>query len=156
LVAHTVWLVCDISGSMIEGGKRLLMRGLTRQVEQFVRLDYCGKHSLRLVLWNDKAVVHPWDPSDELPAQLLDCQGSAKGEQLVELLSKAVDDKILIFSDGFWSNETRQLITDWKHQLPENSLRIVRVGADATERLRGADVFDSEDFFSAIEGWLAE
>ena len=36
----SVWLVCDTSGSMIEGGKRLIMRGLVRQVEQFHRLGY--------------------------------------------------------------------------------------------------------------------
>lgn len=44
----TVWLVCDTSGSMVEGGKRLIMRGLVRQVEQFLRLGYGAKRDLRV------------------------------------------------------------------------------------------------------------
>jgi len=139
---------------MIEGGKRLIMRGLVRQVEQFFRLGYGRERDLRLVLWADEATVHPWDPSDELPVEMFNCGGSATGGPLSELLGAPMDAKILILTDGFWSDRTRQSIEDWKHRLPNNSIRIIRVGADANQRLQGDDVFDSEDFFSAMEGWL--
>ncbi len=58
----TVWLVCDTSGSMLEGGKRLIVRGLVRQVEQFLRLGYGPKKDLKLVLWNDEAASQTWNP----------------------------------------------------------------------------------------------
>ena len=86
LVMGTVWLVCDTSGSMVEGGKRLIMRGLVRQVEQFLRLGYGPKKDLKLVLWNDEATSPTWYPGDEVPGELLDCKGSADGDALVQLL----------------------------------------------------------------------
>ena len=52
-----IWLVCDTSGSMIEGGKRLIVRGLVRQVEQFFRLGYGRTRKLQLVLWAGAAIV---------------------------------------------------------------------------------------------------
>ncbi len=154
MVVGTVWLVCDVSGSMVEGGKRLIMRQLVRQVEQFLRLGYGRERHLQLVLWGDDAAVHPWDPCDELPAELFECGGSASGEPLIDLLSAPDDAKVLMLTDGFWLDGPRQQINDWRHRIPENTLRIVRVGADANPRLRGEDVFDSENFFSAMEGWL--
>ncbi len=35
-----------------------------------------------------------------------------------------------------------------------DALRIVKVGADANPKLGGGDVFEVEDFFAAMEGWL--
>ena len=149
-------LVCDVSGSMVEGGKRLTLRGLTRQVEQYFRLGYGRERDLQLVLWADEAAIHPWDPSDELPVEIFNCAGSASWGALSDLLGTPEDTKILILTDGFWPNETHQSIKDWKQRLPNDSLRIVRVGADANQRLRGTDVFESEAFLSAMEGWLEE
>lgn len=150
----TLWLVCDTSGSMVEGGKRLIVRGLVRQIEQFLRLGYGPETDIQIVLWDDDAAIHPWDPCDEVPAELFDCGGSASVEPLAELFSASDGAKVLMLTDGFWPDGTRQQINDWKQRLPNSTLRIIRVGADANPRLRGEDVFDSEDFFSAMEGWL--
>ena len=151
----SVWLVCDTSGSMIEGGKRLVMRGLVRQVEQFHRLGYAPKRDLKLVLWSDETMSHAWNPGEEVPAELFECTGSADGEQLVGLLGAPVDDFFLILTDGFWSDESRSAIKRWKDSIRPNALRIIKVGADANPKLKGADVFEADDLLSALDGWLS-
>lgn len=150
----SVWLVCDTSGSMIEGGKRLIVRGLVRQVEQFLRLGYGPPKEVRLVLWAEQVNDHYWDPQDEIPGELFECTGSAKGKELVEFLGDSDGVKVLILTDGFWSDESRQAIEVWRSGLPKNTLRVLKVGADANPRLKGDYVFESEDFFSAMDRWL--
>lgn len=149
----TRWLICDTSGSMIEGGKRLIVRSVVRQVEQFFRLGYGTECDLKLVLWSDTAVHHCWNPGEELARELFDCKGSADGDALVGLVDGQANDRFLILSDGSWSDDTRNAIKRWKSGLNQNALRIVKVGADANAKLMGPDVFDAEDFFGAMEGW---
>lgn len=151
---NSVWLVCDTSGSMVEGGKRLIMRGLVRQVEQFLRLGYGPKKDLKLVLWNDEATSPTWNPGDEVPGELLNCQGSAEGDALVQFLGTSSGAKVLILTDGFWPEASRDAIKRWKAGANPNALRIVKVGADANPKLKGPDVFEAEDFFAAMDGWL--
>lgn len=150
----SVWLVCDTSGSMVEGGKRLIMRGLVRQVEQFLRLGYGPKKDLKLVLWNDEATSPTWNPGEEVPGELLDCKGSAEGDALVHFLGTSSGSKVLILTDGFWPEASRGAIKRWKAGATPNTLRIVKVGADANPKLKGPDVFEAEDFFAAMDGWL--
>ena len=51
-----LFLVCDISGSMIENGKNMLTRGIVREVEQYVRLE-CRNVMPKLVLWNSSSTI---------------------------------------------------------------------------------------------------
>jgi hypothetical protein len=139
---------------MVEGGKRLIMRGLVRQVEQFLRLGYGPKKDLKLVLWNDEATSPTWNPDDEVPGELLDCQGSAEGDALVQFLGTSSGAKVLILTDGFWPEASRDAIKRWKAGAIPNALRIVKVGADANPKLKGPDVFEAEDFLAAMDGWL--
>ncbi|WP_156393554.1 VWA domain-containing protein [Nocardioides sp. Root140] len=139
---------------MTEGGKRLIMRGLVRQVEQFLRLGYGPKKALKLVLWGDEATSHSWYPGDDVPVELFECKGSADGEALIGLLGSRADDVFLLLTDGFWPHESRSAIKRWKDSIRPDALRIIKVGADANPKLKGDDVFDSEDFFSVMDGWL--
>lgn len=150
----TMWVVCDTSGSMLEGGKRLIMRGLVRQVEQFLRLGYGPQKDLKLALWNEEVTTPAWSPNDEVPEELLDCKGSTEGEVLVRFLSSQAASTVLLLTDGFWSEGSRSAIKRWKDSLGPDSLRVIKVGADANPKLNGDEVFDSEDFFSAMGGWL--
>jgi hypothetical protein len=149
-----LWLVCDVSGSMLEAGKRLVVRSLVREVEQYFRLGYAGKTDIKLVAWNQDAKVLPWSPGDEVPAGLLECRDSADGDALVQLLADQIDAKFMVFTDGFWSNESRGAIKRWKDEHGQSALRIVKVGADANPKLKGPEVFEAEEFFAALDGWL--
>lgn len=149
-----LWLVCDISGSMLESGKRLVVRGLVREVEQYIRLRCETKPDIKLVAWNNEAKSLAWSPEDEIPVDLFDCENSADGEVLVKLLSGQADDRFIILTDGFWSDESRAAIKRWKEGLGHDALRVIKVGADTSPKLKGPDVFEAEDIFAVMDGWL--
>jgi hypothetical protein len=149
-----LWLVCDVSGSMLEAGKRLIVRSLVREVEQYIGLGYGATSDIRLVAWNNDAKSLPWSPQDEVPVDLFDCKNSADGEVLTRLLGSRADDRFIVLTDGFWSDESRVAIKQWKEGLTPDALRVIKVGADANPKLKGPDVFDAEDFFAAMDGWL--
>jgi hypothetical protein len=150
----TLWLVCDVSGSMLEAGKRLIVRSLVREAEQFIRLGYGARPDIKLVAWNNDAKTLAWSPEDEVPVDLFDCKNSADGEVLAKLLRGRANDRFIVFTDGFWSGESRVAIKRWKEGLDPDALRVIKVGADANPHLKGPYVFDAEDFFAAMDGWL--
>jgi hypothetical protein len=150
----TLWLVCDVSGSMLEAGKRFVVRGLVHEAEQYLRLGYATASDIVLVAWNDEVRSLAWSLGDEVPAELFDCGNSADGEVLEKLLGSQADDRFIILTDGFWSDESRAAIRRWKEGLSLDALRVIKVGADANPRLKGSEVFEAEDFFAAMDGWL--
>ena len=151
----TLYLVCDVSGSMGEGGKNMLMRGIARAVEQYVRLDY-GAVDIKLVLWNTDATVVQWNPDDEFPDQLLRCEGSANAAALCEVLGSQLGGNILILTDGWWSIDDASCLKKWKRTLQSNTLRIIKIGADANPLLTKNDVFSGDDLLAALDGWLPQ
>lgn len=150
----TLWLVCDASGSMIEGGKRLIIRGLVRQVEQYFRLGYATRVEMRLVAWRDHATPLVWNPGDEVPGELLDCRGSVGGAEIVSLLGRDPDDRYLLLTDGFCRDDTAEYLARWRDSLSPNALRIVKVGADSNPKMKGDAVFTAEHLLEAFDGWL--
>lgn len=150
----TLWLICDVSGSMLEAGKHFAVRGLVREIEQYLRLGYGTKPDLKLVVWNDDTKNAAWSPDDEVPADIFDCANSADGEALAKLLSDQGDDRFIVLTDGFWAGEPRAAIKRWKEGLGRDALRIIKVGADASPKLKGPEVFEAEEFFAAMDGWL--
>ena len=152
----TLYLVCDISGSMGDGGKQFIMRTAVMTVAQWVRLGY-GCAEIRLCAWASE--VHhflDWSEKKEYPAELLVCGGASNGNALVQLLGEKPDGKVLLFSDGFWSRDDAKILKQWKNCLPPDTLRIVKIGADANPQLKGSDVFVAEDLFTVLDGWLEE
>ena len=150
----SLWVVCDASGSMAESGKNLIMRGLVRAIEQYFRLGYAAKAQLRLVWWGDYAAPLDWHPNTEVPDALFANQGSANGESLAQLLNGESHARVLILTDGFWTDASRHAVKNLRMALGPNALRVITVGADANPRLQGADVFSAEDLFDALDGWL--
>ena len=150
---HPLWIVCDASGSMSEGGKHLLARGVARATEQYCRLGY-GCADLKLVAWNREARVVDWIPDQEFPPEILVCEGAANAEALITLLEGQTDGKFLLITDGFWSPNDAKPLKRWKAGLPKDTLRVIKIGADANPHLKGADVFPSEELFAALDGWL--
>jgi hypothetical protein len=152
-VKQNLWLVADTSGSMAEGGKRFLVRGLARAVEQYVRLGYASAEP-KLVLWGATATLANWTPDGEFPPELLQNKGSADATPLLRLLNKETNGKVLFLTDGFWSRDTARTLKKWKASLPPDTVRILLTGADANPQLKSNDVFFAEDFFTALDGWL--
>ena len=123
-------------------------------VAQWVRLGY-ALDEIRLYGWASEIFPFPdWKAKDELPAELLSCSGVSNGEALIQLLGEKPDGKVLFFTDGFWPHECAKILRRWKERLPEDTLRIIKIGADANPQLRGPDVFAAEDLFAALDNWL--
>lgn len=148
-----IYLVWDTSGSMGEWGKLLIARGVARSIEQYVRLGY-GSADLRLVAWNNEVRVFDWRPDQEFPSELLVVGAAAKAEALVTYFGKGPSGKILLLTDGFWTQEDAKQMKGWKQELQPNTLRVIKIGADANPQLKGHDVFSAEDVFAALDGWL--
>lgn len=146
-------LVCDISGSMSEGGKYLAVRGIVLAIGQYSRLGY-GSAELQLVAWSNEAQRVEWVPDNDFPAEMLDCTGTVKADKLIALLGNQPAGKVLLVTDGFWSQEDEKTLKRWKQSLQRDTLRIIKVGADANPRLKGPEVFIAEELFAALDGWL--
>lgn len=147
-------LICDISGSMGDGGKPFAMRTVVMAIAQWVQLGYGGAE-IRLSSWaSETNDFLDWSAKDEFPAELLSCDGSSNWETLIKLLGEKPEGKVLIFTDGFWTKEGAKILRQWKELLPPDTLRIIKIGADANPQLKGTDVFAVDDFFSALDGWL--
>ena len=152
----TLHLVCDISGSMSDGGKPFIMRTLVTTVAQWVLYGY-GRTEITLWAWgSDVRRIPDWDVRSEFPLELLSCAGPANGSSLIQSFGDQPDGKVLLFTDGFWSRDDEKALKRWKDNLPLNILRIIKIGSDSNPRLKGPELFSSEDLFSALDGWLQE
>ena len=153
-------LICDISGSMGEGGKPFVLRTLATTVAQWVRLEY-GHAAIKLCAWAAEARHWAdWNITDEFPADMLVCKGAANGMALIHLLGSESDGKVLILTDGFWTRDDAKALNRWQEGLPPDTLRIIQIGADAnphlSKELKGAKVFVAEEVFAVLDGWLQE
>lgn len=156
----TLHLVCDISGSMSEGGKPFILRTVVTTVAQWLWLEY-GLAEIKLCAWASEARYWPdWGIKDEFPAEMLVCKGSANGLALIQLLGNELDGKVLILTDGFWTRDDVKALNRWQEGLPPNTLRIIQIGADAnphlSKELKGARVFAAEEVLAVLDGWLQE
>jgi len=149
MIIHLVW---DTSGSMAEMGKNMIARGIARALEQYLRLGY-GNADLKLVAWGNEARIVGWHPDQEFPQDLLVSQGSANAPALVTLFGTEPNGRILLMTDGYWAPPDEKALKRWKTSLPPNSLRIIKVGADANPHLTGPNVFTGEELFAALDGW---
>lgn len=150
---QTLYIVCDISGSLAENGKRMLLRGIARTIEQYIRFGY-GAGVLKLVLWNSTASVAEWNPDDEFPEQLLKCYGPNNAENLCALLDSAPEGKIILLTDGYWTKDDTAVLKRWERKLPSDTLRIIKIGGETSPLWRKKNVFSPEEVFSMLDGWL--
>jgi hypothetical protein len=148
-----IYLICDMSGSMVEDGRRFIVRNIVRTVDQYYRLrnEVLG---LFLAHWSSSVAIERWTPGQDFPEHMLACEGVASGDSLVEALSGAKEGYFMLLTDGYWTRETRRRIQSWYRSLPDGHFRIIKVGVDADPRLKGESVFSSEDLLSALEGWV--
>lgn len=148
-----LYVIVDVSGSMLEGGKNLIAFGTVRAIEQYVRLEY-GRADLKLVMWSTDAKIVEWMPDVEFPLEMLNSKGAADAEALIALIGEQPNGKILLTTDGFWSLKSAKAFKRWKNNFQQNTLRIIKVGADANPQLKGSDVFAAEDLFAVLNDWL--
>lgn len=145
-----VSIICDLSGSMVEGGKRFITRTIVRAIEQYFRLGFGEEAQLRLVAWSSQVQTADWPEKADIPAALLECTGSADHEQLVAELGCPQDEFFIIVTDGYWSKNTRDGLKQWRDQLRPGALVVIKTGSDANPLLKGKGVYSSESVFDAL------
>lgn len=148
-----LYLVWDTSGSMAEWGKHLIARGVARAVEQYLRLEY-GCAELKLAAWGNDTRAIDWHPDQEFPPELFVSGDSTNAKGLITFFGTEPQGKILLLTDGFWSQADAREFKRWQESLPKDTLRIIKIGTDANPQLKGKDVFVAEEFFAAFDGWM--
>lgn len=149
----TLFLVCDTSGSMSEGGKPFITRTAVMTIAQWMHLAG-GQEQIKLCSWGSEAVFSDWSMTDDYPEHMLVCRGTSSASALTRLLGDSPDGKILLLTDGFWSSTEARHLKQWRARLRDDSVRVIKTGADANPQLKGSDVFLAEDLFAALDGWL--
>ena len=131
----------------------MIVRSVARAVEQYSRFAY-GQAVLNLVAWSNEARVVEWNPDEEFPSEMLICEGAASVTALINLFGEQPKDKVLIITDGFWAQDELKAMKRWRNGLQQDTLRVIKTGADTNPHLKGTDVFTAEDLFAALDGWL--
>lgn len=131
----------------------MLTRGIARAVEQYIRLGY-GSADITLVLWNDNVAVVEWNPDEEFPEALFNCNGSLKLAELYNKLGSKPDGKVLIITDGSWSQEDIHFFRKWKREAPTGAIRIIKIGSETNRLWKKDELFSADDFFSVFDSWL--
>jgi hypothetical protein len=98
-----VWLICDISGSMVEAGKRFQGRNLIREIEQLGRFGYIPDVDVRLATWGQEVIPCSWNSDEEVPDQVLNCREASDIVSLAGFITERQDDRLIILSDCHWS-----------------------------------------------------
>lgn len=148
-----VYLICDLSGSMAENGKTFVVRNLIRTVDQVARLRNT-RNEMKLVLWSNLVEMFDWTLGDDVPQSLMQCKPSElSGAALKESLSVTPEDFLMLFTDGYWSDDVRKALGILEGMLIKGHFRIVKIGEDAESRVKGPSVFSAEDLLAALDGW---
>lgn len=150
MLIHLVW---DTSGSMGEWGKLLIARGVARAIQQYLHLGYSNA-DLKLVAWCNEARVLEWCSDQEFPPELLASGGAPNTNALVSLLGTEPRGRVVLLTDGFWSQADARELKRWMRGLQTDTIRVIKIGADANPHLKGNDVFAVEELFAALDGWL--
>lgn len=145
-------IIVDTSGSMVESGKRLIARGVVRQVEQYIRLGYSSM-TLQLFSVGNKITPIEWNPNDEYPEVLFSCSGTLDLDPLIDFI-KPQESMYLIVSDCSWSGRSVKKFLRGIDALPDDTVRIIKVGAEQSPSIKNIKVFESEDTLLALEGWI--
>ena len=157
-----LWVICDTSGSMSEGGKQMLVRNLLSYVVQAVRLlpSFSATPSLRIISWGNATKVVDWDTIAEI--RPFHCTGKTVADVLTALLSKEWEavalPRLLILSDGNWHRDEIAHLARWRRSITNLSLRIIATGSDANlqtlRQLAGpTEVFTPEEIVGALDSW---
>ena len=156
-----LWVVCDTSGSMSEGGKRMILRNLITYLHQVVRMcpELALTGSLRVVAWGNAADVVEFEEGEILP---FSCVGKASVDSLANLLTAHLANvsqpRLLLISDGHWPLDELERLVQWRRSMPHVSVRVIAAGYEASvHHLRqfvdASAIFKPEEIVAAVQSW---
>ena len=142
-------ILCDVSGSLKEGGKRFALLTTLRTIEQYFWVrDASPEVSLFAV--NDESF--PADTSD-FRHIADDPKGPFDLKEALSLPAVKTADKLLILSDCCWSNDQRRAFRNLKLLRGSDFARAVIIGAEADRQCRAPDFETAENVLKLLEEW---
>ena len=82
----------------------------------------------------------------------MDCSGSVNVSALVTELGDYLDAPVIILTDGYWDDPDDQF-AHWADGIDDNYVRVIMLGADASNKLGRGYVFTAEALLAALEGF---
>lgn len=157
----TLTVVADISGSMKELGKIMIVRNLLAYIRERMRLSPNCQfwNSLQLIIWGENTSIVELTVDHDLPHW--EAKGKSNSQQLIQILNAHLSDqleRVLLLSDGNFTRDEFNILQKWLQSRPNVSLRTVAVGADASliklEKLTGSwRPFLAENISQAVSNW---
>ena len=150
-MVNRVTIICDLSGSMMECGKRFIMRTVLRTVDQYFQM-LNPDIEIELFGWKEDVKRLDWAPGDRAPDALMNCSGRASVSALTSEVGDCLDVAIVILTDGHWDDSQKQF-EGWASSVAANHLRVILLGADANIKTKNDCTFMAEHIFAALEGF---
>lgn len=145
-------IIVDSSGSMKETAKLYILRNVLHEIEQFKRLKIAD-FTFKIFAVNSELKEISWNVDEEFDISLIHCNKSFDAN-LLNNLPQAENVRYLILSDGCWSGPRNTNLRSWISRRANNTVRILKIGADYTERFETCKVFDAENIFAALDNWF--
>lgn len=142
-------IVCDISGSMMECGKRFIMRTVLRTIDQYYQMLNPAAE-LKIMGLRSSLEKTEWSSGDALPDLLMDCSGQSSVAALIDEFGDYLDSPIIFLTDGYWDGEEEKF-SSWIESVDEDCVRVILIGADANPKFKGPCVFNADDLLLALE-----
>jgi len=143
-------MILDTSGSMAELAKPTILQGILDFYQQY-DLNFEQKIGLTYYIWNDEGV------SSIAAQQTKKLEYRAKNnlETVIEYVDQHQEDKIVLISDGCFSETEIHLLQSALKNNKLNFFRIICIGTDDKRRLYHSKfgkshVFDIEDISQVI------
>lgn len=148
-------LVVDNSGSLIEGGKRFIVRTVLRQLRE-IWLANNSAEEIRLFLMTGKGLKESaWSKDQDVPSELLFPQGRATIGDVASYPWQEKDGVVLV-TDYCMLPEDRKMLRRWIDQMGVRRARIIVVGdvlsVDQTEQ----GLYSAEQVDGILSGFLGE
>lgn len=145
-------IIVDSSGSMKETAKLYILRNVLHEIEQFRRLKI-SDFTFKIYAINSKLKEISWNADEEFDISLIYCDKSFEAS-LLNNLPQAENAHYLILSDGCWSGPKNTNLRSWISRQANNAVRILKIGADYTERFETCKVFEAENIFAVLDNWF--
>lgn len=148
-------LVADNSGSLMECGRRFIVRTVLRQLRDFW-LEENPAESLRLFLMTADGVRETaWPVDEDVPREILSPQGRAAIDGVVARQWSQAD-RVVVITDYCMKPKERKALGEWIVRMGVHRARVVVVGdapdVDQTER----GLFSAEQVDGALRGFHEE
>lgn len=144
-------VVVDTSGSMAEGAKLFIARGLVIKISQHSTLGYSMLRP-RLYSWSNELKPNPWNSTEGYPELLMVAEGSASAPALVSHFQNSTEN-ILLITDGYLECQDLSTFKEWEKTREENSIRIIQLSEESERNKYRSPTHHADDLIPMLHSW---